>query len=313
MRLIAFVLVCSLAMAAEPAPKSAFNKATLEDYVRHLILVNPQVSVKVLDPKPSPIEGLKQQDVTISWGPNSETLTFYVSKDGRYLVDIGQTGIPGGGGIYDMNKSPFAGNIEKLNTAGAPSFGAPDAPMSLVMFSDMECPQCKGEAESLRKNLLAAFPTQVRVFFVDFPLSSIHPWATQAATTGRCVLQQGQNHFWNYVDWVYANQADIKPENFRTKVEQFAKDEKLDEMNFGHCMENPAAMTAEVDKEIAIGKSLNIGETPTIFLNGRRLVGNVDWENLKMIIQADLDYNQTHVASAKEKCCEITPPSPLKK
>ena len=313
MRLIAFVLVCSLAMAAEPSPKSAFNKATMEDYIRHLILViDPHVQVTVEDPEPSPIAALRQEDVKISRGPHSDTLTFYVSEDGRYII-AGQTGVPGVGGIYDITESPFASILKKLNTNGAASFGSPDAPMSLVLFSDMECPECKGEEESLRKNLLVAFPTQVRVFFIDYPLGSIHPWATHAATIGRCVLQQGQSHFWHYVDWVYTNQADIRPENLRTRVERFADDEKLDEMNFGHCMENPAAMTAEVDKEIAIGRSLNIDETPTIFLNGRRLVGNVDWQNLKMIIQADLDYNQAHVASAQKECCEITLPSPLRR
>jgi len=313
MRFLALVLVSSLALAAGPPAKSAFNKATMEDYIRHLILVNPQVNVTVEDPKPSPIAGLKEEDVKISWGPNSETLTFYVSQDGRYLIDIGQTGVPGGGGIYDINESPFAGILKRLDTTGAASFGAPDAPLSLVMFSDMQCPQCKGEAEILRKNLLASFPTQVRVYFMDFPLTSIHPWAAQAATIGRCVLEQGQPHFWSYVDWIYANQNDTKPDNLRAKAEQFAKDDKLDLMSFGHCLDNPGRMTAEVDKEIAIGKSLNINETPTIFLNGRRLVGNVDWDNLKMIIQADLEYAQSHLTASNEKCCVIVPPSPLKK
>ena len=313
MRFPAFVLVCPLVLAAAPAAKSAFNKATMEDYIRHLILVNPQVTVKVEDPKPSPIAGLKQEDVKISWGPNSETLTFYVSQDGRYIIDIGQTGVPGGGGIYDIDESPFASILNKLDTAGAASFGAPGAPLSLVMFSDMQCPQCKAEAESLRKNLLASFPTQVRVYFMDFPLSSLHPWASQAAIIGRCILQQGQPQFWSYIDWIYANQNDIKPDNLRAKAEQFAKDNKLDLMSFGHCLDNPARVTAEVDKEIAVGKSLNINETPTIFLNGRRLVGSIEWDNLKPIIQMDLDYAQTHLAASSEKCCEITPPSPLKR
>ena len=313
MRFVAFVLVSSLALAAPPPAKSAFNKATMEDYIRHLILVNPQVNVAVEDPKPSPIASLKEEDVKISWGPNSETLTFYVSEDGRHIIDIGQTGVPGGGGIYDINESPFANILKKLDTTGAASFGAPNAPLSLVMFSDMQCPQCKAETEALRKNVLASFPTQVRVYFMDFPLSSIHPWASQAATIGRCVLAQGQPHFWSYIDWIYTNQTDIKPENLRAKVEQFAKDNKLDLMSFGHCLDNPAAMTAEVDKEIVVGKSLNINETPTIFLNGRRLVGNVDWDNLKAIIQMDLDYAQAHLTASNEKCCEIAPPSPLKK
>ena len=194
--------------------------------------------------------------------------------------------------------------------------------MTLIVFSDFECPQCKLEAETMRKELLAAFPTQVRLFFKDFPLESLHPWARAAAVTGRCVLQQGEPHFWSYHDWIYANQADIKTDNFRSKVDEFSKTEKLDEMQFAHCIDNPAGANDEVDKEMAEGKALNINGTPTIFVNGRRLVGNYPWENLKVIIDTDLDYQKTHPAAttakkegtpADEKCCEITIPSALKK
>jgi protein-disulfide isomerase len=312
MRLVPLLVVCSLGLAAEPAAKSAFDKATLADYIRHVMVFNPVVTVKVDDPKPSPINGLKEVDLHVSYGPNEEVLKFYVSNDGLHVINISQ------GGVYDITQNPFQEDLKKLNTAGAPSFGTPGAPLSLIVFSDFECPQCKLEAETLRKELLAAFPTQVRLYFKDFPLESLHPWAKAAAATGRCVLQQGQDHFWNYHDWIYAHQSDIKPDNFRSKIDEFAKSEKLDQIQFGHCMDNPAGAGAEVDKEIAEGKALNISGTPTIFLNGRRLMGNIPWENLKVVIEADLDYQKTHAATAPastadQKCCEMTIPSALKK
>jgi protein-disulfide isomerase len=320
MRFVPVLLLCSLVSAAEPAAKSAFDKATFEDYLEHLMVFNPAVKIQIDDPKPSSIEGLKEVDMHVSFGPNSEVLQFYVSNDGRHFINISQ------GGVFDITQDPFKEDLGKLNTRGAPSFGTPGAPLTLVLFSDFECPQCKLEAETLRQNLLAAFPTQVRLYFKDFPLESLHPWAKAAAATGRCVLQQGQDHFWDYHDWVYANQSDIKPDNFRAKVDEFAKTEKLDQMQFGRCMDDPAGAGAEVDKEIAEGKALNIDATPTIFLNGRRLVGNRPWDSLKPIIDADLEYQRTHAAAAEktrasaaaanssdEKCCEITIPSALKK
>jgi protein-disulfide isomerase len=315
MRFVPLLLVCALGFAAEPKAKSAFDKPTLEDYVRHLLVFAPGVQVKIDDPTPSTIAGLKKVAMHVSFGPNEETLDFYVSDNGRYLINITQ------GGVYDITKDPFQEDLDKLNTAGAPNFGTPGAPISLVVFSDFECPQCKMEAEALRKELLAAFPTQVHLYYKDFPLESLHPWAKPAAATGRCVLQQGQDHFWNYYDWVYANQGDIKADNFRSKVDDFAKNEKLDLMQFGRCMDNPAAVGAEVDKEIAEGKALNLNGTPTIFVNGRRLMGAYPWDNLKAIIQADLDYQKTHPATTPnttasatdEKCCEVTIPTALKK
>ncbi len=304
------------AVAAEPAAKSAFDKAALEEYVRHLLVVNPLVKVQVDDPKPCRIDGLKEVDLHISYGKNEELLQFYVSNDGRHFINVTQ------GGVFDINQNPFQDDLDKLTTTGAPTFGAPDAPLSLILFSDFECPQCKLEDETLRKELLAAFPTQVRLYFKDFPLESLHPWAKAAAATGRCVLQQGEPHFWHYHDWIYATQNDIKPDNFRAKVDEFAQTEKLDQMQFGHCMDNPTGPAAEVDKEMAEGKALNINGTPTLFVNGRRLVGNYPWENLKAIIDADLEYQKAHPTTmakaaapdpSDEKCCEITIPSALKK
>jgi len=312
MRFVSLALVCALGLSAAPAAKSAFDKATLEEYVRHLMVFNPVVQVHVDDPKPTRIEGLKEVDMRVSYGQNEQVLQFYVSNDGRHFIDITQ------GGVYDIDQNPFKGDLDKLTTAGAPGFGTPGAPLTLIVFSDFECPQCKIEAETLRSKLLAAYPTQVHLYFKDFPLESLHPWAKAAAATGRCVLQQGQDHFWNYHDWIYANQGDIKPDNFRAKIDEFAKNEKLDEMRFGHCMDDPNGAAAEVDKEIAEGKSLNITGTPTLFLNGRKLMGAYPWDNLKAVIDADLDYYKAHAstttaASADEKCCEITIPSPLNK
>ena len=81
-------------------------------------------------------------------------------------------------------------DLDKLKTEFQPSLGTPGAPVVLVAFSDFECPHCKDEATMLRQNLLSAYPTQVRLYFKDFPLEAIHPWAKTAAIAGRCVFRQ---------------------------------------------------------------------------------------------------------------------------
>jgi protein-disulfide isomerase len=263
--------------------------------MRHLVLFLPGVHVRVDDPTPTPISGMKEVDMHLSFGQDEQVLQFYVTDDGRHVINISQ------GGVYDINQNPFQKDLEKLNTRNAPTFGRSGAPISLVMFSDFECPQCKIEAESLRKNLLVSFPTQVRVYFKDFPLESLHPWAKAAAATGRCVLEQGRDRFWDYHDWVYTNQNDIKPDNFRYKIDDFARAEKLDAIRFGHYMDNPATEGAEVDHEIAEGKALHINEKPTIFVNGRRLVGSLTWDSLKAVIEADLEYESALAARSAGK------------
>ncbi len=144
----------------------------------------------------------------------------------------------------------------------------------------------------MRENLPKEFPTQVRVFFKDFPLEQIHPWAKAAAIAGRCVYQQNPAAFWKYHDWIYEHQGDIQPDTLKTKVMDFAMTTPdLDGVQFGRCIDTKAT-EAEVDATIAEAHALRVDATPTVFLNGRRLVGNYPWANFEQIINVELNYQK---------------------
>ena len=81
----------------------------------------------------------------------------------------------------------------------------------IVEFSDFQCPYCKEEAKMLRQNLIQTYPKQVRLYFKDFPLENMHPWAKAAAIAGRCVFQQKTDAFWEYHDWIFAHQDGSPP------------------------------------------------------------------------------------------------------
>ena len=84
----------------------------------------------------------------------------YVSNDGKKIVQ---------GNFYDVATNPFKPDLDKLKTQFQPALGTAGAPVAIVVFSDLQCPHCKGEAEMLRKNLIQNYPTQVRLYFKDFP------------------------------------------------------------------------------------------------------------------------------------------------
>jgi protein-disulfide isomerase len=227
-----------------------------------------------------------------------------VTKDGKDVIR---------GFVYDVAQNPFKPELDKLKTSQAPSMGPSGAPVSLVVFSDFQCPNCKQEEETLRQSLPSTFPTQVRVYFKDFPLEQIHPWAKAAAIAGRCVFQQSPAKFWEYHDWIYGKQSDITVENLKDQVLSFATNAKdLDTLQLGRCMDTKAT-EAEVNASVAEARELKVDATPTMFLNGRRLVGNYPWPNLEQIINGELNYQKTTQTSANEKCCEIKIPSPLNK
>jgi protein-disulfide isomerase len=211
--------------------------------------------------------------------------------------------------LYDISQNPYKPKLDKLKTDLQPSFGTPGAPVVLVEFSDFECPVCKEEAKTLRDNLLSTYPKQVRFYFEEFPLDQLHPWARAAAIAGRCVFRQNANAFWDYHDWIFAHQEEINPGNLKDKVLEFAKGKELDALQLTRCMDNKET-EAEVNKAQAMGKEVNVGATPTLFINGRPVVGRMDWPTLRNIIDYEIDY-QKMAHNAGEDCgCEVALPAP---
>jgi protein-disulfide isomerase len=312
MRLAVFASLCLsfvTVLAAQEKPKSTppLDKTRMEAYVRHLLAVIPDVQVKIDDPKPSAAPDLQEVDVHFTFQGRSQDETFYLAKDGQHLVR---------GVVYNLSQNPFQEDLSKLKTEGAPSFGPANAPVTLVEFGDFQCPNCKEEAKTLRDNVPDKFPTQVRVVFKDFPLVQIHPWAKSASIAGRCIYRQIPAAFWTYHDWIYDHQGDITADNLKTQVSDFAKTlPGIDALEFGRCLDTKAT-EADVDASVAEGRSLRVDATPTLFLNGRRLVGNYPWQNINQIIEGEVNYQKTAQNTppkADEKCCELKIPSPLDK
>jgi protein-disulfide isomerase len=284
--------------AATPAGKSALDKAALEAYLRHLELWIPQVTVSIDDPKPSKqLPDFMDVAVHLSYNGATKDESYYVSKDGRKVLK---------GDVYDINQSPFQSNLDNLKTDLQPSFGAAGAPVVLVVFGDFQCPNCKSEAEVMRKNVPATFPDKVRVYFKDFPLETIHPWARTAAITGRCVFRESPSAFWQYHDWIYENQSAITLENINEKVQDFAKEKGVDGMQLGRCVESKAT-EADVNRNIAEGRALGVAATPTTYINGRKMEGALNWEAMEALIRLELDH-QAKTPDAGEQCCTVTIP-----
>ena len=310
----AITLLAAFAQTAAPAKsakKSAFDKATMEAYVRYLMPWDKRIDIKIADPEPAPMAGFKTVKVTGSYQKVSVDEIFYVSNDGQKIIR---------GAVYDVTKSPFAEEIKKLHTDFAPSLGKPDAKVVMVLFTDFECPFCKEEAKVLRDNLVKTYPSEVRLYFKEFPLENIHPWSKLAAIAGRCVYRQSPTAFWDYHDYIFENQSAIndavkvttQPDltQFRTKVVEWAASKNLDAVQLGNCIDSRAT-ESEVDRTIAEGHALRLNQTPSLFIDGRPVPGNFPWEQLKTLIDLELDRAKA-AAAEEEKCCQISLPVPGK-
>jgi protein-disulfide isomerase len=286
--------------AAPPKASSNVDKAKVEAYLRHLELWLPAVTVQIEDPTPAPsMPGYNSLVAHLSYNNASTDIHYFISQDGKRIFK---------GESYDLTKSPFQANLDKLKTDLQPSFGEAGAPVVLVAFADFECPYCKEEASILRNNVLKAFPGKVRIYFKDFPLENIHPWAKPAAIAGKCVFRQNAESFWKFHDWIYDNQQQVKPDTLNAMVLDWAGKNGVDALQLGRCMDSKAT-ESEVAKSQAEGRDLGIAGTPTLFLNGRMLTDSMtQWQVLQQLISLELDH-QVKAADAGEKCCTVAIPT----
>jgi protein-disulfide isomerase len=297
---LATLLLASISVFAQtaPAPKGSLDKAKMEDYLRHMELWIPQVAVAIDDPKPAAsLPGYSTLTVHLSYQGQTKDEHYYISQDGKNLIK---------GEVFDTTKSPFQGNLDLIKTDLQPSYGAAGAPVVLVVYGDFQCPVCKAEAQIMRTNVTKTFPDNVRVYFKDFPLESIHPWARAASDTGRCIFKQDPQAFWKFHDWICENQESVTVENLNSKVMGWAKDGGVDSIQLGRCVEGKTT-DSEVVSNIMEGRSLGVDATPTTFLNGRKLVGNMEWPMLQQLIQMEIEH-QAKTHDADEKCCVVNIP-----
>src|SRR5271165_3581555 len=217
----------SQAPSAAPAASSAQSpiQKTVEAYLRNLYAFDADTIVKIGAPKDIGVQGLLEIDVEVKIGENQQTGKVYITKDGKYMFR---------GELSDLSKDPMADNRAQLQTKDSPSLGPANASVTLVEFSDFECPVCRALHDALR-GMLPNYP-QLRVVFKDFPLEQIHPWARTAALAGRCAYQQNPAAFWKMYDFIYDGQDLISAENAWGKMTDFANQSGLNADAFKACM-----------------------------------------------------------------------------
>ena len=161
-----------------------------------------------------------------------------------------------------------------------PSRGAPSAPITIVEFSDFQCPFCT-RAEDTIDQVLAQYGDRVRLVFRDFPLS-IHPLAEGAAIAADCAREQGK--YWEMNRALYANQSKLSAPDLAATAATLG----LDVERFNACMASPESR-AEVAKDTADGQALGISGTPTFFINGVMIVGARELEVFTRTIDRELE------------------------
>jgi protein-disulfide isomerase len=167
-----------------------------------------------------------------------------------------------------------------IDLAGAPSRGPERATVTIVEFSDFHCPYCRSVQPTLQQ-LLAKYPTEVRLVYKHYPIDNLHPQARRAAEAAWCAGQQQK--FWQFHDVVYAN----PPDGSDRKLTEMATTAGLDLKAFGACLasgKGQAVVQAHIDE----GTHYGVQGTPGFFVNGRFVSGAIPFAAFAEIIDEEL-------------------------
>ncbi|MDB4949690.1 MAG: putative oxidoreductase [Gemmatimonadetes bacterium] len=163
---------------------------------------------------------------------------------------------------------------QQLNSTPGIAQGQPNAPVTIFEFADFQCPHCAQFATMvepvLRERMIST--GKVRFVFYEFPLGGAFPWSFIAARAGRCANEQGK--FWEFHDWVFGKQSDWSYEADQDKVIEhfldYAQQVGADRGKFETCVRS-SKYAQEVSQSRAFGELLQVGGTPTLFINGKRV------------------------------------------
>jgi protein-disulfide isomerase len=265
--------------AAAPAPAVTPEQEKLlkssESFIRNLFAWGPEFKIKLGPLAPSDAPDFYLLPLQVTLNGQTDAGVFYVSKDGKTFIR---------GDMYDTSADPFADNRSKIHLDNNPSMGPADAKVVVVEFSDFECPHCR-ELYRILKTIEPQYP-QVRIVFKDFPIAQIHPWAETAALAARCAYMQKPDAFWLMYSNIFDDQDVISTENVWEKLNGYAAAAGLDVAAFKTCQSSPEAMKA-VEANMTEGHLVSVVSTPTVFVNGRPLVGG-DPGSLRQFIDYEL-------------------------
>jgi protein-disulfide isomerase len=277
------LLVWSLRMGAQaPAcsqPLPERQKQALTNYVRKKYNLPGKLALSLH--KDTPVRDTCFRELTFEGAGASDLfhLTLYASPDGRFLsTDLFDTAIDP---VIEQRAKDEA-LMKGLTQDARATRGPQKAAVTIVEFSDFECPFCRNFA-SILNEALAGGEDDVRVVFRHMPLY-MHPWARAAAEMAACAQLQSNETFWSLHDRIFQNQAAITAENAKEKLTGFAQSSKgADAAALQKCVDTGTS-AGLVQKDLGLAEANHINATPTLFINGRRLQGVESAARLRELI-----------------------------
>ena len=301
-RFLTLLLFVPLALGQAACGQSTGNTTDDADrqarIVANLVYEFPQLGqarIDVEDITPSDIDGLSEGVLVIN---GQQRQPFLVTDDDQlYMlaapaVDVSRTADDIAAARAEDEAAAAAEAVERRDAlneaiAGLPLRGNPDADVTIVEFSDFQCPYCARAAGTVEEVLDSR--DDVRFAYLQFPLGN-HPWARPASIAALCAAQQDGDAFWTLHDNYFANQRALNPGNVIAQSRSYLSDADLDLGQWTTCVEDESSAahqeaTATLQSHIALAEEYGVTGTPGFFVNGRFVNGAQPLETFEAMIE----------------------------
>jgi protein-disulfide isomerase len=266
----------------------------IETEIRSRYSVPPQVNISIGDPQPGDMPGYDKVVVTFKGGDHTTMHDFLLSKDRKTLAHLE---------IIDVSQD----FMSKIDVKGRPVRGNQNAKVTIVNFDDFQCPFCSRMHATMFPALIQQYGDKVKFIYKDYPLVEIHPWAMHAAIDANCLGDVSGEGYWDFADYVHANQKAV---GGRNRAEAYLNLDKEAETLGDKYHVDATKLKACIDKSdesgvrasMAEADKLQVDSTPTLFINGERVSGALPESEMRALLDRAL-------ADAGEK----TPPADAKK
>ncbi len=253
--------------------------------VRAYFNIPPDVTITLGPPTASEFPNYELVPVSMSREGKTQKADFLLSNDGKTLIRFTK---------LDLTKDIYAETMSKISLTGRPVRGNPDAKVTVVNFDDFECPFCARMHSTLMNQILPQYGDKIKIVYKDYPLIAIHPWAQHAANDANCLAKESGTGYWQLADYLHANQRAIgasqqNPQAAFAELDRltmdFGKKNGADEPRLQACIK---AQTDTTKTSIAEGDAVGVSATPTMFVNGERLEGALDADEVRAVLNRQL-------------------------
>jgi len=274
-------------------------------------------TIEVKGYEKSSLEGFKKGEFLVSSSRRSGEIPFVISQDGKYLMlghpfsleqfedtpidGLKKGTLPAGrqpvpillstdgkhiilAEIIDSTVDPLKETMSKISLEDIPVKGDEKAQVTIVEYSDFQCPFCK-RATDMLPAIMEKYEGKIKVFYKQLPLPN-HNWAKGASIASVCASKQGNEKFWEFHDLVFENQKSITVDNSKDEFNGFAKKIGLNTDEFDKCLNSPD-VAEKVQQEMAEAQSIGVSSTPTFVVNGM-IVPGANPDSLKSAIDSSL-------------------------